>query len=175
LGWNCHGTEKKVASIVIQAAADQLILKIQHQNQGGPWQSVEYRFFLEWTGCNLGGRRAWFLCPVQGCRRRVALLYIGRSGAFACRHCHKLVYACQRESGDDRAVRRANAIRRRLGWKVGIVNPSGGKPKGMHWCTFERLKAEHDACASVILSGLEKWLQQIRQRRTRLFGDLGAR
>jgi hypothetical protein len=64
---------------------------------------------------------------------------------FACRHCHKLAYACQRETDDDRAMRRADTIRRRLGWKAGIANPKGGKPKGMHWRTFERLTAEHDA------------------------------
>ena len=37
------------------------------------------------TVCNLGGSRAWFICPAVGCGRRVAILYGG--GIFACRHC----------------------------------------------------------------------------------------
>jgi hypothetical protein len=48
---------------------------------------MEYPVRLEWTGCNLGGRRAWFLCPAQGYGRRVAILF--RGSIFACRHCHK--------------------------------------------------------------------------------------
>jgi hypothetical protein len=75
----------------------------------------------------------------RGCGRRVAILFGG--SIFACRHCHKLAYECQRETDDDRAMRRADTIRRRLGWGAGIANPEGGKPKGMHWRTFERLKA----------------------------------
>jgi hypothetical protein len=36
----------------------------------------------------------------------------------------------------------------------GICNPQGGKPKGMHWRTFWRLKAEHDALVGSALSGM---------------------
>jgi hypothetical protein len=68
----------------------------------------------------------------------VAILFGG--SIYACRHCHKLVYQCQRETDDDRAARRADTIRRRLGWEAGILNGEGDKPKGMHWRTFERLK-----------------------------------
>ena len=72
----------------------------------------------------------------------MALLYIGGSGIFACRHCYKLAYASQRETTDNRATRRADRIRDRLGWEAGILNREGGKPKGMHWRTFELLHAE---------------------------------
>jgi hypothetical protein len=111
---------------------------------------------MEWTACNYGGRRAWLVCPVVGCGRRVAILYGG--GIFACRHCFRLAYASQRESRDSRAMQRANSIRRRLGWGVGIANPAGGKPKGMHWRTFEKLKAEHDAFASASWMDMAKRL-----------------
>ena len=40
---------------------------------------------------------------------------------------------------------KADKIRRRLGWPAGIANPTGGKPKGMHWKTFDRLRLQHDA------------------------------
>jgi len=86
----------------------------------------------------------------------VAILFGG--SIFACRHCHKLAYQCQRETDDDRAMRRAETIRRRLGWEPGILNGEGGKPKGMYWRTFERLKAEHDAFVGVSLAGMAQRL-----------------
>ncbi len=42
---------------------------------------------------------------------------------------------------------RADTIRKRLGWGAGILNGNGGKPKGMHWATFERLQAVADGKA----------------------------
>jgi hypothetical protein len=72
----------------------------------------------------------------------VATLYGGR--VFACRKCHRLAYPSQREDASDRAGRRADKIRDRLGWDAGILNGPGSKPKGMHWRTFERLVQEHD-------------------------------
>lgn len=84
----------------------------------------------------------------------MALLYIGGSGIFACRHCYKLAYASQRETDDDRALRRADNIRRRLGWEADILNGEGDKPKGMHWRTFERMKAEQDAFANASMVGM---------------------
>ena len=82
----------------------------------------------------------------------MAVLFGG--SIFACRHCHKLAYQCQRETDDDRAMRRADTIRRRLGWEAGILNGNGIKPKRMHCATFERLKARHDALANQSLAGV---------------------
>lgn len=131
------------------------------------WQTMEYPVRLEWTSCNFGGRRAWLVCPAQGCGRRVAVLFGG--SIFACRHCHKLAYQCQRETDDDRAMRRAETIRRRLGWEAGIANPEGGKPKGMHWQTFARLKSEHDAFALASWAGMAERIGLMNQ----LLTDLG--
>lgn len=150
--WEWSRNGEKVASIQVRTEADRLILNYRHRRGSDDWQPIEYPVWLDWTDCNYGGRRAWFRCPAKGCGRRVASLYGGT--IFACRHCHRLAYACQRERGYDRTARRADTIRRRLGWKVGILNGSGGKPKGMHWRTFERLKAEHDAFVQVSLAGM---------------------
>jgi hypothetical protein len=49
-----------------------------------------------------------------------------------------------RECAGDRAARRAERLRARLGWEPGILNGEGGKPKWMRWRTFERLAAEYD-------------------------------
>ncbi len=61
-------------------------------------------------------------------------------------------------------MRRADNIRERLGWPAGIANPNGGKPKGMHWRTFERLTAEHDAFVGVSLAGMAARLGLIERR-----------
>jgi hypothetical protein len=93
-----------------------------------------------------------------------AWLFSFGGSIFACRHCHKLAYQCQRETDDDRAMRRADTIRRRLGWEAGIANPEGDKPKGMHWRTFERLKAEHVAFANASWAGMAERLGLMNRR-----------
>ena len=104
------------------------------------------------TACHYGGQRTWWLCPAVGCGRRVAVLYGG--AVFACRQCQRLAYASQREAPDDRACRRADKLRDRLGWEAGILNGEGNKPKGMHWLTYERLKARHNEHVNQSLAGM---------------------
>ncbi len=148
--WSRHG--KVVASIRVRTEHDHVILTYRHRSGGSDWQDESYPVYLDWTECNLGGQRPWFLCPARGCGRRVAILYGG--AIFACRHCYRLAYPSQRERDDDRAARRADRIRERLGWEPGILNGNGLKPKGMHWRTFERLTAEHDAFVQESLTGM---------------------
>lgn len=115
---------------------------------------MEYPVYQEWTECHPGGRRAWFRCPARGCGRRVAILYGG--AIFACRHCHGLAHESQGEAGHDRMAGRADRIRDKLGWGPFILNGNGIKPQGMHWRTFERLKAGHDVLAGEALAGMAK-------------------
>lgn len=155
LNWLRNG--ETVASLQIRTEANRVILNYRSRSDGGEWPSMGYPVYLEWTSCHFGGRRAWFCCPARGCGRRVAILYGG--SIFACRHCHQLAYACQRETADDRAIRRADKLRTRLGWEPGILNGEGDKPKGMHWRTFEQLKAKHDAFVNVALMGMDRWFK----------------
>jgi len=166
LNWSRNG--EQVASIQARPGEDRVTLSYRYKTGGADWQAMDYPVWVEWTACTLGGRRAWFRCPANGCGRRVALLYLGGAGIFACRHCYRLAYACQRETADDRAARRADRIRDRLGWQAGILNPSGSKPKGMHWRTFERLTAEHDAFVGVSLAGMAVRLGLIERRLDRV-------
>lgn len=168
-GWHWTRNGEEVASIQMRTEVDRVILNYRSRSNGADWQPMEYPVYLEWTGCNLGGRRAWFLCPARGCGRRVAILFGG--SIFACRHCHKLAYKCQRETDDDRAMRRADTIRRRLGWGAGIANPEGGKPKGMHWRTFERLKAKYAAFAKASWMGTAKRLGLMNRQLDKLGRD----
>jgi hypothetical protein len=147
--WTCNG--ETVASIQVRTESDQVILSYR-QRGSGEWKDERYPVRLDWSPCNYGGQRAWFLCPAVGCSRRVAILYGG--AIFACRHCYRLAYSSQRENANDRATRRADRLRARLGWEPGILNGDGGKPEGMRWRTFERLCTEHEGYVNASLIGM---------------------
>ncbi len=66
---------------------------------------------LEWTSCNYGGSRPWFICPGEGCGRRVAILY-GPTLPPLCRQCRGLCYASQRPEQADGREARAGSSRR---------------------------------------------------------------
>lgn len=100
----------------------------------------QYLICLERTACNFGGSRIWFRCL---CGRRAAILYL--DGRFACRRCQNVAFASSREDVADRAIRRADKLRKRLRWVPGIANGVGSKPKWMRWHTYDRLAAEHTA------------------------------
>ncbi|SDM10350.1 hypothetical protein SAMN04488026_11751 [Aliiruegeria lutimaris] len=149
--WSRNGVV--TGTIGISAEPRRVVLDYRSRSGGEEWQSLRYSVHLDATACNLGGARQWFLCPAQGCGRRVAVLYGGR--IFACRHCHQLAYPSQREDAGDRAARKADRIRERLGWQPGIMNPPGWqKPKGMHWRTFERLQHQRDRLVMQALGGI---------------------
>ncbi len=105
------------------------------------WTDVDYSIQLTRTPCRFGGERTWFICPGRGCGRRVAKLYCaGRY--YVCRHCGDLAYSSQHEDAGDRALRRAQAIRKKLGGSANMLELFPPKPKGMHWKTYIRLQSE---------------------------------
>jgi hypothetical protein len=127
----------------IHVLASEKSLKLSYRyKHSDEWKDMNYSIALEWTFCNFGSRRPWFLCPVRNCRRRVAILYGGV--VFACRYCCQLAYPSQRENIDNRTTRKAEKIRDRMGWEPGILNGEGLKPKGMHWKTYRRLCFLHN-------------------------------
>jgi len=145
-GWYWNRTNgETISSIGIRPEDDRVILSYRH-GEGERATSQEYAVRLERTRCNYGGERVWFRCPAQGCGRRVAILYNGK--VFACRHCYRLSYECQRESLSDRADSRAWKIRQRCvergrqDWG-GLLDPVF-RPKGMHQRTFDRLERQYE-------------------------------
>lgn len=173
--WQWTRDGEKMASIQIQTEVNCVILSYRSRRGGDDWQPMEYPVYLDRTDCTLGGIRPWFLCPANGCGRRVAKLFLGGSGVFACRHCYRLAYASQRESVDSRATRRADKIRERLGWERGILNGHRGKPKGMHWKTYRRLQTQHDDFVTVSLNGMAKRLGLLNQQLQGLRDDWNGR
>lgn len=165
-GWQWKRRGEVVASINVTVEVDRVWFNYRQRERGGEWQDMRYPVALDRTACHLGGERVWWRCPAVGCGRRVAVLHGG--GVFACRHCHKLTYRCQRETDDDRATRRADTLRDRLKWEPGILNGEGCKPKGMHWRTFERLRAEHDEHVNRALVGMAQRLKLCDSRLTDL-------
>lgn len=153
--WTQEG--KELTSIAVRTDSDRVTLSYRYRrNDGQLWKVTEYSVRVEWTRCNYGGARAWFRCPARGCGRRVAILYLGGE-VFACRHCHQLAYECQREQAHHRALRRAQAIRQRLGWTGNICVPFPRKPRYMHWNTYERLLSVHrEAYASSLPPNLRR-------------------
>jgi len=135
LSWSRGG--EKTGSIHYRVIEGYLLLRYRMRMYGGDWEDIEQSIMIDWTACNYGGKRPWFICPIRGCRRRVAVLYCAGK-YFGCRHCYDLVYSSQREERHQWAERKCNAIIRRLGgdphdeyWPE--------KPKYMHWKSYNRL------------------------------------
>jgi len=166
--WSWSRAGRQLASIggvvLGEHRPEQMVFLFRHRS--GPnaeWEDVEEPIALEWTPCNFGGERPWFICPGAGCGRRVAVLY-GPGRYFLCRHCYELVYQSQRDNAMYRALHRAQAIRQRLGGSANVMEPFPEKPKGMHSSTYERLWWEHHEVEMEQLIGMRKWLDKLEKK-----------
>ena len=160
--WSRNG--EAVATIAMQAGADSVMLTYRQRVEGSEWRDMTYPVRLVYTPCQLGGQRVWWQCPGAGCGRRVAVLY-GGTGIFACRHCHRLTYRSQQ---DNNAFRPADKLRARLGWVPGVLNESGGKPKGMHFKTYIRLLDQYHTKAARAMAYTSEKLGQLHALRSRI-------
>ena len=153
--WQWTLNDRVYGSIRIRVSTGSVNLSYTYTPRGLPAEVVDQTVWLETTPCTLGGSRTWFTCPA--CGKRVAVIY-GAGRLFGCRRCKRLPYTCQSEAADDRAARRADRIRKRLGWHIGILNGPGLKPRYMHKRTYERMRAQHDEFVGVSLGGMAKKL-----------------
>ena len=173
-GWKWTRDGERAASISLRAEERRVVFSYNYRLNGGDWQSVEEPVSITGVPCRFGGTRPYFLCPgvVNGvaCGRRVAKLY-GPGRYFLCRHCYRLAHASQGEGEWDRALRRANKIRMRLGGDPGLVAPFPPKPKGMWWRTYQRLREKAFAAEMVadhaFFVRAERLLGQIENRSSR--------
>jgi hypothetical protein len=136
-GW-WHGEEKTAnINIITEPKAIRLVYSTRYA--GGEWVDVDYRVPIAWTPCNYGGERPWFVCPGQGCVRRVGKLYLGQK-YFLCRHCYDLAYQSTREGELDILLRKLKKLQVQLKGNPGLEIP--GRPKGMHEKTYMRKLVE---------------------------------
>lgn len=153
----------------------QVVLIYRHCAHGEGWENTREPIEITWTACNLGGERPWFLCPgvVNGvtCGRRVAVLY-GPGRYFLCRHCYDLNYESQREDSEQRSLRKAQEIRKRLGGSANMTLPFPKRPKGMHHKTYVRLWNEHEIAYGAYIQALSKHLDKLNRQLGRRFPGL---
>lgn len=154
--WQWFRRQQEIARVLITSVQDGLRVSPALPEESA---TTDPTFItLEWTPCHLGGERPWFICPE--CGRRCALLYLNPH--LACRGCHQLVYACQRETDYARLIRRTNKLRRRLGWEPGILNDDGGKPAGLHWQTYYKLMRQQQHYQMLALCELGGRVQSVQ-------------
>jgi hypothetical protein len=166
LRWSRAGRETGSirAAAIGNEKPERVILTYRHRSgPSGEWEDVREPVPLAWTACNFGGQRPWFICPGAGCARRVAVLY-GPGRYFLCRHYHNLVYQSQRDNAMDRALHKAQAIRKRLGGSTNMMEPFLEKPKGMHHDTYERLWWRHHKAEMEQLVGMREWLDRLEKK-----------
>jgi hypothetical protein len=97
------------------------------------------------------------------CNRRVVILY-GPGKYFLCRHCYDLRYESQREDKKDRALRRAQKIRTRLGGSANMLEPFPERPKRMHHDTYIRLRWKYHEAEMEQLDGMREWLDKLKRQ-----------
>jgi hypothetical protein len=135
----------EVFSLKLRAERERLHLRYKMRVGGGGWENVVEVVPIVHLPCRFGGSRAYFICPGPGggtdCGRRVAKLYLSRR-YFLCRECNALPYASQYEQPWQRALRRVNKLKQRLGIGIGIAEPLPEKPRGMWVRTYACLLDE---------------------------------
>lgn len=122
------------------------------------WQQIEERVALARVEKPFGGEQTYFRCP--RCNRRVTTLALGHR-YFRCRTCVGAAYASSQESATDRAMRRANRLKRRLGAEPGL-DSCYWRPKHMRQRTFDRIDA-----------GIRAAEAEVNDAHLRLLGRLG--
>jgi hypothetical protein len=144
---------EQTGSINFKMEAGHMVLNYRHRPHGGEWTPVEQEVSFDWTPCNYGGQRTWFLCP--RCWQRVAVLY-GAGKYFFCRHCYGLAYSSQQESKPDRLMRKAGKIWARLGASANLMESILFKHKNMHKKTFDRLREEAEQANNLAWTIMEQ-------------------
>jgi hypothetical protein len=141
LTWEREGDVQ--TSVDFRADSAGIVLSYGDHNGEAP-RAVEQHVALSSVPAAFGGSRTYFLCPGAGCGQRNSILYFFARGSFRCRHCAGLAYESNRENSMQRARRRANKLRARLGWpqQRALAVPIAVKPKGMWGRTFAHLRGE---------------------------------
>jgi hypothetical protein len=172
--WRREGGE--VARMIrIRGGADAIRLEYRTRLRDEPWRDHDERVALRHHERHFGGSETYFLCPK--CARTVKRLY-GAGARYLCRTCHGLVNASTQARPGNRATRKNQKLRRKLGVSIALGDWIGPKPKGMHQKTFEKISARiHEAEAEVYddMLVLLNRMQRTTERRSAQVSRLGNR
>lgn len=149
-------------SIRVIGGNDAITLEYSWRKRDGAWQAHSERVELDRVARNLGGEETYFLCP--RCSVRVKRIY-GAGVRYLCRTCHALVYASTQERPGNRATRKNQKLRRKLGVEIGLGDWVGPKPKGMHQKTFDRYRARIQIAESEVYDDMLVLLGRMEKHR----------
>lgn len=154
LTWSRGGVV--TASIGYRVEMQGLRLIYKTRRPGAEWREIDDLILITTTETNFNGKRQWFLCPT--CNRPCRVLFGGSH--FRCRRCHGLKYESQYEDKMIRASSQRHKIRQRLGHVGSLEDPFPPKPKGMHWRTYDRLRAKDEALGAAWAQHTWQWLRK---------------
>jgi hypothetical protein len=138
--WTGPGVDNLQAKLHVDMVPDHgLCLSYSHLGQA----IAPYLAPVVTTQPHYGGKRYWFLCPNQNCRKRVRILYGGKY--FLCRHCQSLTYETAQTGGNLIVTidSRLTFLRRKLGANGWLLDGPPEKPPRMHSRTYMRLAKEY--------------------------------
>jgi len=95
------------------------------------------RFRIVWIRTGLGRHRAILVCASCHCG---AIRLFARYGTYACRHCHKAVYASQKHDQNGRKRLAACKLRLKLGGLPDINDIFPNKAKWKHRKRYQQLR-----------------------------------
>lgn len=127
--WNGNGVQQ---SVLLTGLGAHLRISYNSIARSGQTQVVDTTVVIEWTSCNLGGKRPWFRCP--DCYSRVGKLHL--VGHFACRKCLRLSYLSKNLTKAHRASYMISKLERSL--STDEDSTTYCKPPRMHWTTFDK-------------------------------------
>ena len=141
ISWTTRSGDKP--SISIDGERDSVLIHYRaRSDDADEWTPIRERFDIEWSPRHLGGAQAYFLCC--RCNRRSRFLYLANL-RFRCRTCHRLIHASSQEQPGNRATRKNQKLRGKLGASLALGD-FVARPKGMHQRTYQRyLDRIHEA------------------------------
>jgi hypothetical protein len=99
------------------------------------------RFRIVWIRTGLGAPRAILVCSCG----YGAIRLFGYYGNYACRHCHRAVYASQKHNQFARPRLQASKLRLQIGSWPDINEPIASKPKWKHRRRYQALRNRVEA------------------------------
>jgi len=158
--WTDRESGEETGSIGYQVRADSGVMYVT-LDYSVAGRQINDCIRIERTTCNYGGSRPWFQCT--RCYGRAAKLFL-RGGRFACRKCHRLVYASQSQDAIGRSWLRQYRLEARLG-------DDWSRPRGMHYRTYDRLLERLLGCEEQRDGAIAAFLGRLMERHPSLRDD----